>query len=253
MIKSMFARNLALGVLLLVGVSGVFAAQPPANQPVTVTNTLDNAVPVTGSVIIGNTMDSVVPVAGSVDITNTLDNAVPVTGSVIIGNTMDSVVPVTGSVTITNSVVPVSGSVMLNGTPSVRDADNPAFQPFVAQLDLRVDYPDSGGTEVIATVPEGKRLVIETVSAFSLLPAGQDQWPNLSLEVCTLANCISHYIPMEIRDRPGGYFEVYTGNQAVRYYADPGSDVSVRLDRGGDSFFGSVHTSLSGYLVDLPQ
>ena len=105
---------------------------------------------------------------------------------------------------------------------SVRDVDHPARQPFAASC---VINNNQGFPCIVATVPPGKRLVIEMVQI-----ANPNAGPELT--VVTNGNQIVY-----------GFFQP---NQLVRVYADPGTPVSIAGGQAG------MRAAISGYLVDLP-
>ena len=88
-------------------------------------------------------------------------------------NSPSEPVPVTGTVSVSN----------LGANPlPVRDVDNPARNPFQAQVLCTIQAGTSGKRCTITTVPQGKRLVIELVTV--LWPICRPGKSPLSLSSC---------------------------------------------------------------------
>ena len=180
-----------------------------------------------------------------VTVVNTTANPVPVTGTVTVGGT--------ASVTISDN----SATNPLH----VRDVDNAPRTAFAQTKKLTFNGPD----RVILgnfDVPAGKRLVIESFSAFGKLPSGNEL-------VASSINAFQggeqfgtqHYAPVftgktEETFEPG-VFIVSSGNIHLEAVAGTGT-ITVRLER--DHIIGlstippfSFDVSITGYLVDAPQ
>jgi hypothetical protein len=163
-------------------------------------------------------------------ITNDAANPVPVNGSVAVSNTGDD-------------PVPVNGQVGVSGTVNVAD-DRETFE---RRIDL-VEF----GTSVAGgsfQVPEGKRLVVEFVSARVNVPSGQT--PLLSANASTGATGFA--IPIELQGVGNGN-AFFAGATPVLDFAAPGSFYSVSLERqlpGGGLPTGSAggFVYVSGYLI----
>jgi hypothetical protein len=118
-----------------------------------------------------------------------------------------------------------------------RDQDNPAQQPF-----QQIAQPDTRGTgqtraETDFTVPAGKRLVIEYVSAG--IAAGNG---SVAVETTAGGNPAAYYFinpaaPVSTR----GFFP-------TRIYADPNTNVSVVVTGANTQ----ADVELSGYYVNIP-
>lgn len=200
-----------------------------------------------GSFVLGNPMAGhsyATPPADDVKVINAVAEPVPTT--------------VTNSPTV---MAAQSGrwSVGISGTPTVkignaaenpvlmRDVDNPASQPFHESISF--DLPE-GFTEVnmpITTVPVGKRLVIEYISAKATLPAGQ-KLRNLAIRTSLNGNLVYHYLVQT----PTGIFNEYVTGQQVRLYADPNTLPHLSATRNTGDGTTAVRVSISGYLVDIP-
>jgi hypothetical protein len=143
----------------------------------------------------------------------------------------------------------------------VRDLDNPARQPFQAEL-RQVPIPAFGESESfrIADVPAGKRLVIEHVSFRvanfrASIPGEPVRQFGTFASLITKANGVgaSHELITQRIDLTGGQsFSV--ASQPIRAYADPGTPVSIVIGSITDDHTASLragHLTISGYLVDL--
>jgi hypothetical protein len=45
---------------------------------------------------------------------------------------------------------------------------------------------------------------------------------------------------------------VFTGTHAVKWYADPGTEVTFQFSRGNTTDSATAEVSISGYFVDVP-
>jgi hypothetical protein len=137
---------------------------------------------------------------------------------------------------------------------AVRDVDNPAKQPFQAEVvGGFADGASTTGDIIIATVPAGKRLVIEYVSASGAMLHDQKVVRGEVAETLTLAPARwgIQYTPQGSNaDRTRDYF---VATQPVRIYADPGSiTCSAERDSVAGANPDSVTFTISGYFVDCP-
>ncbi len=131
----------------------------------------------------------------------------------------------------------------------IRDVDNPARQPFQWPFAWFVAPGLAGEFSPSITVPAGKCLVIETVSA----QAVADVSTFMRLRILTTANgqLVAHFIDVENRGTAGGLINFH-GTHAVRIYADPGTTVRFGAGRGDTSGYVDVNAAISGYFVDVP-
>lgn len=166
---------------------------------------------------------------------------------VIVANPPSNPVP-----TVAQGITPVeitntASVTVANTTPlAVRDADNPARQPF--QSESSESFPAGGDTiNVFFSVPAGKRLVVEQVTASIGVLPGQHALMN----VMTTANGnqVVHFMkPTEQGEWVG--FQVFVVSQPVRFYADAGTQVRLQVNKNSTVGIGSATVSLSGYLID---
>lgn len=142
------------------------------------------------------------------------------TKPVLVVNSPSEPVPVTGTVSVSN----------LGGSPlPVRDVDN-GQQPF--HRTVPVFYPSgSGGVTTVFTVPAGKRLIIETVSARAEL--APIDTPNIVEVLTTLGsnNTAFHEILVSKQGLNLNGLSVFVGTHDMRAYADPGTDVQFQFQR----------------------
>ena len=128
----------------------------------------------------------------------------------------------------------------------VHDTATPNRTPFQFQPSFTIqDGSVEGGTTF--SVPAGKRLVIEYVSA-----AGLDQG-TLIYRITTQdnsANPVVHFLPaIQVLDI-GAAKESIAG-QAVKLYSEPGTQVVFDALRQGSTNADGVAFSVSGYLEDV--
>ena len=170
-----------------------------------------------------------------------------VTGTVNIGNTP---LPITGTVNIGNTPLPVA---LPDTTLAVRDADNPARQPWQHRFNLGV----TTGTVVTcdsADVPAGKLLVIEYVSA------NEDLLPDAimtHLDVITTqgGTHVRHFFtPTGTGRELAGTARAFVVGQSTRLYSEAGTgsvEVCAQIGTDFKSSSGDAQAGLSGYLVDV--
>ena len=114
-----------------------------------------------------------------------------------------------------------------------------ASQPFQVHLD---------GPETF-TVPAGKRLVIEYVAAYYVVPTTPNQQPNHWIAINTKIGSatVDHFV-LTYRTYVNATETVYNAGQIVRLYADPGTQVSATFP---DLAAGAT-LRLSGHFVNVP-
>ncbi len=130
----------------------------------------------------------------------------------------------------------------------VKDADHPARQPFQAESRRRV-FGFGRFSSVLARVPDGKRLVIEYVSAWITNYGSADA----VFEIHTVqdGNSVRHMIPLP-PPFTSGFETNYVAGQPVRLYADPGTEVAAAVSLDGFREATDISVALSGHLVNLP-
>jgi hypothetical protein len=135
----------------------------------------------------------------------------------------------------------------------IHDVDNAARQAvqFSAGVEFTDGFRDSG-TTFNFTVPAGKRLVIETISARIFVPAGQQVVAQISTELNNSSAFV--FLPFNFKFTEDLFPEDdYIATIPVRIYSDPGTRPSVLVRRNstqGESASGSVQCF--GYLINLP-
>jgi hypothetical protein len=181
-------------------------------------------------------------------------------GAVVLGSTVfreqvAAAAPAIINVFVTNDPahpVPVSGTVTVSGTPSVAVADE--REPFEKRLDLSLDDGDFGDGEGFV-VPEGKRLVVEFMSARVTLPLGQTP----SIFVNSLSGALGYALPLQpqgVRATSVGTFNEFGAATPVLEFEVGGGFYDVFLERqpssagGNVSGDGSGSVYISGYLID---
>ena len=172
------------------------------------------------------------------------------------GQSRPSPTPTTQDVNVVNTP-----NVNVVNTPvspvQVRDADNPARQPFHAEV--RGGFADGASTTgdiTITTVPAGKVLVIEHVSVFGAMLPGQ-KMVRARLRVTYRFSVFGHSLVISAQgSNADGSRDYFVASQLVRMdFSHPGEAVSVLGER--DSNLGenpsSVTFTISGYFVDCPE
>jgi len=187
--------------------------------------------------------------------------AAPSGAPVLVQNT-----PLPVSVTGTPSVnIANSPTITLPASASVHDADNPARQPI--QFYTTVTFSENSGDAFVSidlsSLPENKRVVIEHVSAFGLLPADQE------LTVASVYTWLGsgpfvrpHFFKPEVTGNyatNNGPAKSWVVSAETRLYADTRppqgvgtSLLAVKMNRNSGVGTAGLDFSLSGYLVDVP-
>jgi hypothetical protein len=180
--------------------------------------------------------------------------------------------PPPGQVTVINAAgqpVPVSGSVAaaqsgswfvgINGTPSVtianttsapiptQSVDEYGRQPFQQQLSMNI-ADGSNEAEQFVTIPSGKRLVVEHVSAILYMPTGQV--PDVRLGGTTQGMFAVVFATAEKM----GAFDVvndqWTVARQALLYADPGPNLLVVFRRNIVTGNAPGAITISGHLIN---
>jgi hypothetical protein len=134
----------------------------------------------------------------------------------------------------------------------VKDADNPARQPFAVNSGVSpIPVGANTATQILLTVPAGKRAVIEHVSCIDFLASG-DNFVRMELRH-TLGG--AGKAQQFVHDFVGGSLlsgiNIWSFSQPIRAYADPGTEVAMVALRRTVAGTGGIECELSGYYVDM--
>jgi hypothetical protein len=156
---------------------------------------------------------------------------------VIVVNTQANPVPVAGSVEVLNDAL---------------------YQPYI-QLNTSFDIPEGDLLgEVLFDVPDGKRLILETVSVQAAVPEGQKVRVVLDAQVKQTSpnKYFLGFLPVQ---SPGPILgvEYYIANQPFKlrqdWFSGSNSEIIVRMSRDSSSGTATLFVTLYGYLVDSPS
>lgn len=148
--------------------------------------------------------------------------------------------------------VPVTGTISVDSSPEspafVRDVDDPARQRFQASNVCEF----AAGQErcfIDLSVPSGKLLVIETISAHVFVQPGKRG--KAAVDVAQGGDDVTYPLPL-LNEGTFGLGDGFAGLHLVRLYADPGSTVTFFMDRSATAttIVESASASVSGYLVE---
>ena len=136
-------------------------------------------------------------------------------------NSPSEPVPVTGTVNVAN----LGGS-----TLPVHDVDNPARQPLQVDI-IRVPFPIPN--PILFTVPDGKRLVIEYVSAdIQAVNAACTTSPRFALTTTAGGTTLAHFFYPENTGTLSDGNRAFGLSRQTRIYADPNTDVTLDIRTG---------------------
>jgi hypothetical protein len=151
---------------------------------------------------------------------------------VIIANTPADPVPITGTVEVVNDAL---------------------YEPYIRTTFIEIADGVRFG-EVTFDVPDGKRLILETVAVQALVPEGQKVRVSLQAQVNPFTNkYVQAWLPVQ---SPGPILgvEYYIANHPVKLRQDPffGTDeISVIMLRDLSGGTASLSVTVFGYLVNL--
>jgi hypothetical protein len=139
-------------------------------------------------------------------------------------------------------------------TPTVRNVDEPARQPFQRSRAIVFAPGESTGTAEFF-VPLGKRFVIEYVSAQIDMGVSFITVTGFSVRTSTdnPPGTPHFFVPMSPPSNTGSNSKWFIVSQQTRLYADPGSTVTIVAELFvAPALVNSIsgRASLSGYLID---
>jgi hypothetical protein len=200
----------------------------------------------TQSVKVVNTLSEPVPIQGTATVNGTVQAAQAGTWNVGISGT-----PVVGLDAANNTVKfdAVNNTVKIDAaTPvMVRDVDNPAIEPFQGFASIVLPFGQTQGSRQITTVPAGKVLVIEDVSADGRLSAG-DKLIGLAIYG---GGPLYYLVPNDVGTDEIGR-RMYIASQHVRFYFTEGTQVGCFAQRDTANGQPDVNFSVFGYFIDKP-
>ncbi len=191
---------------------------------------------------------------GDVRVVNTLAEPVPTAAQ---GTTQ--VMGTVGASQVGTWTVGIAGTptvaLAAGGPLDTRDADRSARQPFHVRgiFSMGAGEPDQAVT--VFSVPAGKRLVVEHVSAFLGVPDGQKVLFGIAtrlggmLEIHSLVAQEQGVFPQVLGL---GAKATFVASQPSRFYADSSTEVIVSVARTSTTGTAAGSMVVSGHFVDLP-
>jgi hypothetical protein len=122
--------------------------------------------------------------------------------------------------------------------------------PFQAQASAAFAISDDSTSVIITTVPLGKRLVIEHVSEWVSLNAGQ-KVSLAEIETIYINDCV---FPITMTPQGTDFIsghDNFVGSEQVQFYAESGTSVIGYAHRSGTGAGASATFVISGYIVDV--
>lgn len=150
--------------------------------------------------------------------------------------------------------VPVTGTVAVTGTPTVEVVNDALYEPYIKTAVVSIGDGTALG-EVAFDVPDGKRLILETVAVQAAVPSGQKVRVSLQAQVAPSFNpYVLGFLPVQSPGPILGY-EYYIANQPFKLRQNPmiGSNAEIKVSMLRDSSSGdaTLLATIYGYLVDL--
>lgn len=164
---------------------------------------------------------------------------------VLVSNPVSSV-----AVTSLPEVV-ISGmpTVSVSGTVRVKADDNPDEQEiFQEDLTMLQFDPLRGSSECMPDLPEGKRLVIEHVTARVRLPEGQQGYVALETDDLHIASML----PLTVQMTHLGH-NTFAAAVSLRLRVDPPHRPCFLFERNDGAGQGTALFTVSGYLIDVER
>jgi hypothetical protein len=125
------------------------------------------------------------------------------------------------------------------------------YMPFIKTINFNIE-PGTTQNNVGITIPEGKRLVIEYVSARAQGPAGQKFIAQIQTSVTKAENPCGVYWLVFFPQGTFSTIDVYTASQPMHIYADPATPPALFVvTRTGITGTAFVEATISGYLVNI--
>ena len=147
-------------------------------------------------------------------------------------------------VTLADPTTTQKARVIAPGALRVAEYNDPARLPITEAGFGTLSDATSGASGNIMTVPDGYRLVIETVSVRASLPTGERSWRTW------IYYPGSFFVPLFLAGNSAGR-DNYYGSERVELYVDPGEDVQWVLNRDSSVGEASVYFNISGHLVKI--
>jgi hypothetical protein len=165
------------------------------------------------------------------------------------GGVVGVVAVVAACALISSAVISAQGSVKKPKPVVVTGQDNPDRQE-IYQADVTVLQfePLEASDECLPAVPEGKRLVIEHVTARVRLPIGQEAYAALKTQSLYLTSLL----PLTYQMTEHGH-AVYVAAVPVRVRVDAGARACFLLARNIGTGQGTGLFTVSGYLIDMSE
>jgi hypothetical protein len=231
------SQPVPVDVLGTTRVNGAVRVNNPATEPVPVA--LQGTAAVTGTVSVSNSVTNPVPVHAAQSGAWT----VSVSGEPTVRlSTVDNLVRLDAATSTINVANSASAPLF------VRVAE-PALEPFQQQLMITIPNQETAGSASF-TVPTGKRLVVEAVSGYALLPGGM-AFRYAALQTSVGGVAANHFL--QTRLDPDTRANHIALPVPTRLYADPGTAVTAQVQRHGVAGATSdITVSVSGYLLNAP-
>jgi hypothetical protein len=198
---------------------------------------------IAGTIVLAGAVSTPFAVAGSgsapVVVTNPTSSPIPVAGSVNVGN-----LPATQAVSGTLNVGNFPSTQAVSGTVEAKPAA--PSQPYAVTLEKNAPASQLNIVDGL-TVPAGKTLVIEAVSALIMVPQGQQ--PRYLRVFCPTGGGVAanHYQQYLYQATAEG-MDTFAATNENHIYCDPGSTVAVEVFRNQAAGAFSMNVTLSGYL-----
>jgi len=148
----------------------------------------------------------------------------------------------------------VNVSSSTNAPLLVRNVDSGPAQPVQVAGLLTIGAGQFAVLENFYSVPDGKRLVVECISALGTAPSGQNL---VNIELQVIEAVPAAQFPRLLADphftgNGAGGEARFQSSQLVKGYVGVGGKLQAHTERNADTGIAFVLVTMSGYLVDVP-
>lgn len=130
----------------------------------------------------------------------------------------------------------------------VRDLNDPGRHAFAFFTTETIDE-GAGGHTISFQVPEGKRLVVDSLGTHAALPGGQTL-THVAVRTEVNGTIYFHVLGPTFQGTVSGGRSIFVGSQQTTFFADGGTTVQITAVRTANTGEGTFSPTLAGHLID---